>query len=344
MRVACWYGSNGLATMFAAAISYGLGQVNGSLASWRILFLFVGILTVATAPVVYWFVPNDIPTARFLTEQEKLQTIERLRANQTGTGTREFKWAQALEALIEPKSWLFVGMALCLNVTAAVVNTFGPIIIGGFGFGKEQTSLLNIPFGAVQLIVIFPASYMAHRFRLKSPFLIAVMLPVLAGAIMLYKLGRDSIPPLLTAYYLLAFLFGGNPILVSWMISNIGGTTKKSVIMSLYNAGSSAGNIIGPLLFNSKDAPYYHSGLTKTMAITGAMIGIVCLQIANLVFLNRLQERRRVQNGKPAKIHDLSMEHRYVSNNQDGEEDIQLGENALMDLTDWKNDEFVFVY
>lgn len=332
--------------MFAAAVSYGLGQINGSIASWRILFIFVGLLTVISAPVTYFVLDNDVTTARFFTEHERLQAIERLRANNTGTGSREFKWSQAFEALIEPKSWLFIGMALCLNVTAAVTNTFGPLIVGGFGFDRGVTSLLNIPFGAVQLIVIFPASYLAHRYRIKSIFLEAVMLPVLAGAIMLYLLGRDSIPPLLAAYYMLAFLFGGNPLIVSWMISNIAGTTKKSVIMSLFNIGVSAGNIIGPLLFNSNDAPYYKPGLTKTMGVTCALIGVIGLQVANIWFLNKRQERKRIANGKPAKIHDLSMEHHYVNDahDEEGAGGAQLGANAFKDLTDSKNDEFVYVY
>ncbi|ROT36530.1 MFS general substrate transporter [Sodiomyces alkalinus F11] len=319
-------------------------RVNGAIASWRILFLFVGLVTVLTAPVVYWIMDNDVASARFLTAQEKLQAIERLRANQTGTGSRDFKWAQAFEALVEPKTWLFVGMALCLNVTAMVTNTFGPIIVGGFGFDPTVTSLLNIPFGAVQLLVIFPSSYLAHRFRIKSVFLEAILMPVLAGAIMLYLLGRSSIPPLLAAYYMLAFLFGGNPLIVSWMISNIGGATKKSVIMSLYNIGASAGNIVGPLLFNSNDAPYYKPGLEKTMGITCALIAIVGLQVVCLFYLNKRQERRRVKNGKPAKLRDLSMEHRYTSGREDGETGAPLGENAFKDLTDSKNDEFVYVY
>ncbi|KAK2001946.1 MFS general substrate transporter [Colletotrichum falcatum] len=343
MRVACWYGTNGLATMFAAAVSYGLGQIDGAIHSWQILFIFVGLITVLSAPVVYAVLDNDIPSARFLTEREKLQAIERLRANQTGTGSREFKWAQVWEALYEPKSWLFIGMAVCLNVTAAVTNTFGPIVISGFGFDSQRTSLLNIPFGFVQLVVILPASYLAHRFRIKSVFLAAILAPVLAGAVMLYVLRRDSTPPLLVAYYMLAFLFGGNPLIVSWMISNIAGTTKKSVIMSLYNAGSSAGNIIGPLLFSARDAPEYKPGLTKVMGITCALLAIIGLQVVNLFFCNKAQERKRVANGKPRKIKDLSMEHTYTSAQND-ESGVQLGENAFLDMTDRQNDEFVYVY
>lgn len=34
-RVALWYGTNGLSTMIAAAVSYGFAQINSSFASWR---------------------------------------------------------------------------------------------------------------------------------------------------------------------------------------------------------------------------------------------------------------------------------------------------------------------
>lgn len=308
------------------------------------LFLTNGLITVVSIPVVWWFLDSDVASARFLTEHEKKQGIERLRANNSGTGSREFKMAHVWEALLEPKSWLFVAMTLCLNVGAAVTNTFGPLIIQGFDVGDAGVSaLLNIPFGFVQLAVILPASWLAHRFRMKSPFLAGLMVPVLIGLIMLYTLPRSQTGANLAGYYLTAFLFGGNPIIVSWLISNIGGSTKKSVIMSLYNAGSSAGNIIGPLLFNLDNAPEYLPGLRSTMAITATLIAVVGIQVANLFWLNHLQEKKRVANGKPAKIKDLSMIHRYESGlAEDGEE--QLGNNAFLDLTDKKNDEFVYVY
>lgn len=113
-----------------------------------------------------------------------------------------------------------------------------------------------------------------------------------------------------------------------------------------YNIGSSAGNIIGPLLFSSNDAPEYKPGLTKTMGITCALLAVIGLQAANIFLLNRLQSSRRVKVGKPAKIRDLSMEHKYSSGNSSDnvEGGVVLGENAFKDLTDSKNDEFVYVY
>lgn len=116
--------------------------------------------------------------------------------------------------------------------------------------------------------------------------------------------------------------------------------------MSLYNAGSSAGNIIGPLLFNKKDAPGYTPGLRKVLAIFVALVALTGIQAANLLFLNKLQERKRVANGKPAKIKDLSMEKHYQQSDSDVEasEQAHLGGAAFLDLPDGKNDEFVYLY
>jgi predicted MFS family arabinose efflux permease len=231
-------------------------------------------------------------------------------------------------------------MALLLNVGASVTNTFGPLILKGLGYDKYTTSLLNMPFGAVQFLIILCASWAAQKAKIKSAVLATFMVPVVVGLAMLFVLNRTKSEqaPLLVAYYLLAFLFGGNPLIVSWIVGNTGGTTKKSIIMSLYNAGSSAGNIVGPLLFNKKDAPAYHPGLRKVLAIFVTLIAVVGLQLLNLIFLNKLHKKSRVEEGKPADIKDHSMEDRYVAN------EAGLGEKAFLDLTDRKNNEFIYVY
>lgn len=268
---------------------------------------------------------------------------------------------------LEPKTYLWIGLSLCLNVGASVTNTFGPLIINGLGFDKFTTALLNMPFGFLQFIIILFASWAATRFRLKSAILLALIVPVIAGIAMLYALGRTKAHEgaLLAGYYLLAFLFGGNPLIAAWIISNTAGTTKKSAIMSVYNAASSAGNIIGPLLFNKKDAPAYHPGLRSVLAIFITLAAVTVIQAGNLMFLNKLQEKKRVKVGKPAKIKDLSMESHYKDLTEDtsgegqgvmgGDESVaeqghgpthhaHVGDNAFLDLSDRKNEDFIYVY
>ncbi|KAK3389666.1 major facilitator superfamily domain-containing protein [Podospora didyma] len=341
IRVAAWYGTNGIATIVAACLSYGLGSIKSPhLKPWQILFLFTGLITIATVPIIYWRLDNDITSARFLTEREREQGVERLRANQTGVGSRKLKWKQVLEVFLDIKTYLFICMALANNLGAQVTNTFGPLILQGLGFDKYKTTLLNIPFGAIQYIVILGVAWAAAKVRWKSITLLSIIVPILVGLIMLYTIPRGSANtgPLLLGYYFLAFIYGCNTLIVAWILANTAGQTKKAAMMSLFNAASSAGNIIGPLLFTSEDAPTYLPGLRAVLGVFGAMAVVVLLQIANIAWLNKLQSRTRVANGKPAKLHDYSMSATYVAGPAavDGEE--------LIDRTDRENDEFIYVY
>lgn len=300
---------------------------------------------------MYWRLDNDVSVARFLNETERLQAMERLRANQTGTGNTEFKFSHVFEAALEPKTYLWIGMAMLLNIGASVTNVFGPLILGGLGYNKYKTTLLTMPFGALQFIVILLASYLAQTAQMKGAILATFMLPVVAGLAILYAVARTNAAQsaLLGGYYLLAFLFGGNPLIVTWIIGNTAGSTKKSVAMSLYNAASSAGNIVGPLLFNQKTAPEYHPGLRACLGIFSTLAAVVLVQWANLWMLNKQQARRRVLNGKSAKIIDHSMQSNFhgIEDNVEGvvgEDVTHAGAHVADDLTDRQNDEFVYIY
>ena len=98
------------AQIAAALLSYGLGKIRSDrLHPWQSLFILVGLVTVITAPIVYFFLDSRIEDAKFLNEEEREMAIERVRANQTGNvGNREFKWSHIWELAYDPKTYLFV--------------------------------------------------------------------------------------------------------------------------------------------------------------------------------------------------------------------------------------------
>ncbi|KAL7414559.1 major facilitator superfamily domain-containing protein [Mrakia frigida] len=351
LRVSIWYGTNGLASMLGSLLAYGCSFLSpsASLYRYQVLFLIVGLLTVLTAPWIYWKLDNNPAEARFLTPEERLWAVERLRDNNAGAASSSINWNQVLEASWSPVTWMFVALTFCVNTCASVSNTFGPLIISGFGFTSRQTILLNIPFGALQLIIILFASYLAVKFRIKSVVLACLMVPCVVGSALLYALPRENNDgPLLFGYYLIAFLFAGNPLVVSWLASNVGGQSKKSALVAFYQVGSSVGNIVGPLLFSTDQAPGYKKGLSAVLGLFVAVVAIVVLMAFMFLFLNKRKEAERVRNGKPAKIHDRSMDAKYGAHNADDDDEaagkgVALGGNSFKDISDFKNDEFVYL-
>jgi hypothetical protein len=60
--------------------------------------------------------------ARFLTPEDRVKAVERLRSNNTGIVAHKFKWSHVAELALDPKTYLFIAMTFCVNVGASVSN------------------------------------------------------------------------------------------------------------------------------------------------------------------------------------------------------------------------------
>ncbi|BGP43278.1 hypothetical protein JCM10450v2_007423 [Rhodotorula kratochvilovae] len=363
MRVAVWYSTNGLGTIFGAFIVWALSHANAKLYTHQLTFLTTGGLTVITVPFVWYFLDNGPSTAKFLTPEDRIKGVERLRANQNSGQTNKFKMRQVGEFALDPKTYLFASLTLLSNIVPYAYNTFGPLILEGIaGLDSRTTLLLNIPFGVMQILAIFLTSWLAWRFRSKAIFFALLYIPVIMGFALLYALPRErsSLGPLLFGFYMLAFAFGANPLLIAWIGANFAGSSKKACMLSTYMAASAAGNIIAPNLFKSTDAPLYLNGLRLTLILTCvALINIGAL-VTVLWWQNQRKMKQRVAHGKPARLVDLSMVRKYneelaapradeieelPSVNGETPAPAKEEKKALAeDLTDKQNDEFIYVY
>lgn len=54
-----------------------------------------------------FLVPNNHASAWWLTREERLVAVARLRHNQTGIANRKFKMDQFIECMLDPKTWCF---------------------------------------------------------------------------------------------------------------------------------------------------------------------------------------------------------------------------------------------
>jgi ACS family allantoate permease-like MFS transporter len=102
-RIGWSFACNGLAQMVAGFLSYGVAHApaktdtNGvKIAQWQIYMIIISALTLL-ASVLFGLLFPDSPTkAKFLTEQEKVVVIKRMRSNQAGIETKVFKWYQSV--------------------------------------------------------------------------------------------------------------------------------------------------------------------------------------------------------------------------------------------------------
>lgn len=151
---------------------------------------------------------------------------------------------------------------------------------------------------------------------------------------------------LLVGYYLTSFYPGISPLIYSWSGQNTGGDTKRKVTTGILFVGASAGNIIGPHLFKPSEKPYYSRGLRSNLALFIVIAVLVILGSLWIKVLNRRHAHARESMGKAANIVDLSMEDSRQTDPEEAE-NVQasgVGDKAFDDVTDLKNEDFIYVY
>lgn len=95
-----------LANAYGGALGYALSHIGGKVAAWKLLFIIEGVPTVLLVPVVWFFLPDSITTAKFLTDREKaIATSFTARGQAVESGPQEgVRLSHFLEAFKDPKS------------------------------------------------------------------------------------------------------------------------------------------------------------------------------------------------------------------------------------------------
>lgn len=97
-----------LANVYGGALAYGITQIRGSLAPWKILFIIEGLPTCVFAVAAWFLMPDSVSTAKFLNAREKEIGVHFVARNQRlDTGKESgLRPREMLDGILDPKSWI----------------------------------------------------------------------------------------------------------------------------------------------------------------------------------------------------------------------------------------------
>ncbi|KAF2662130.1 MFS general substrate transporter [Lophiostoma macrostomum CBS 122681] len=292
LRQTWWFSGTGWFTIIGGGLNYGFAQIKGgALTPWQYIYVFAGGLTFLFG-LWCFFLPSSALNAWFLTPEERIVAVERLRTAQTGVGNEKIKWEQIKEAALDVKVWL-VALTMAAGYTVnGAVSGFGPLIVSTFGYSTLDSILFQFPVGAVCAVGIPLTGWLASRYRnVRIPILVACCLPVIAGFIMIWKSEWTNRPVTPVAGYSLIGFFG--PVVgltVTIGAANVAGESKKSFMASAVFVGYCLGNIIGPQLVKSQSKATHYPMLWTGLIICYC-ITIICASIL-YALLYRENKRR----------------------------------------------------
>jgi ACS family allantoate permease-like MFS transporter len=115
-RTGLWTSMNSVGGILGGAIAYDFAMADKKgqlvIAGWKLIFIFLGCLTVASGVLFWLVVPESAEQGWFLNDREKEVTRARLASNHNSLERTEFKLYQVREALLDPFVWLYLVVAL----------------------------------------------------------------------------------------------------------------------------------------------------------------------------------------------------------------------------------------
>ncbi|KAF2088410.1 MFS general substrate transporter [Saccharata proteae CBS 121410] len=320
MRTGIWFSFNGFAQIVGGLVAYGIARgtdVYGSaIAPWKIIFLVTGLLTACVGAMFLWIMPDNQMNCRWLSQEDRILAIERIRVNQQGVGNKHWKMYQVKEALRDPLTWAFFFYALVADIPNGGISNFFSLLITSFGYTSEQSLLYGTPGGAVEIVSLIVCGFLGDRYGNRLLISTSGLLLSILGMALIIGLPESMNVGRLIGYYLTQASPTPFVALLSLVSTNVAGYTKKTTVAALYLIGYCAGNIIGPQTFKSGN--YVPAEITI----------IVCwgLALFDILFIYYYC---RQQNSKKAAVR---AEPGYV----------KLENQEWLDLTDRENPEFVY--
>ncbi|KAK8027711.1 major facilitator superfamily domain-containing protein [Apiospora marii] len=317
-----WFSATGLWTIIGGALNYGFAQITGGgLHRWQYIYLLAGSLTFLFG-LCCFAVPSSPVSAWFLSRDERLAAVERLRFGQTGVRCTKLKWSQLKESLLDVKIWLIAIMMASAYTVNGAVSGFGPLIVSTFGWSTLESIVFQFPLGGLCLITILLTGWLGSRYpNIRIPMLVVCCLPVIAGCALIWKSGWSHHAAAPVIGYSITGTFGAVvSLIITLGMSNVAGHTKKSFTAATIFVAYCVGNIIGPQLIKSQTKPDHYPelwlGLIICYCIT--IVAAITLYVV-LLRANRSKDMKREDDmGERAKL-------------------------AFQDLTDKKNPYFRYV-
>ncbi|KAJ3498482.1 hypothetical protein NLG97_g1087 [Lecanicillium saksenae] len=292
LRVSYLFVSAALSGSFGGLFAYALIKMDGiaGLQGWRWLFIIEGCATVLVSIFVFFMLPDNFETAKFLNEDDKRLMRIRAEINARYNGKPEFDWAQVRRAALDPKLYISSWSQFMADICSFGLSSFLPLIIKSFGYDTVTTQLLTIPvfFWASAAYII--VSWMSDRWQYRAYFMMPAALVTAVGYVVNLAIPISERGVLYFATFLVA---PGAYIIVglncAWLLNSHAPYYKRAMAIGTNQTiGNTAGIVVGQI-FRTKHNGKYMIGLGTSL---GAAVLAVTGHITLYFYLRRENQRR----------------------------------------------------
>ncbi|OPB36461.1 MFS permease [Trichoderma guizhouense] len=270
LRIGYLFVSAAIAGALGGLLAYGIGHMDGvrGMSGWRWIFIIEGIPSVVLGVVTLFALPNDAPSAYFLTEEEKIFMEERHKRDYGNTASsREFSRRDMMKAFMDWKVWAFSFAQFGVDTMLYGFSTFLPTIISALGeWTTAQVQLLTIPCYFLGAVAYMSIAMLSDRLQMRGVFCVIFgMISVVGYAVLL----SDTSPGV---HYFGCFLVAcglyvvvGLPI--AWLPNNTPRYGKRTTATGMQLTFGNASGIMSAFIYPALDKPRFIRGHAVSLSM-----------------------------------------------------------------------------
>jgi MFS family permease len=251
LRISYLFVSAALSGSFGGLFAYALLKMDGvgGLEGWRWLFIIEGCASVLISILVFFVLPDDFESAKFLNEEDKQLMRIRAEINARYNGRPDFDWAEVKKAVRDPKLYISCWSQFMADICSFGLSSFLPLIIRSFGYDRVTTQLLTIPvffWASCGYIVI---SWMSDRWQRRAFFMMPACVVTAVG----YAVNLGVPVTSRGALYFSTFLIAPGVYVIvglncAWLLNSHAPYYKRAMAIGMNQSiGNSAGVVVSTL-------------------------------------------------------------------------------------------------
>ncbi|KAF1996604.1 MFS general substrate transporter [Amniculicola lignicola CBS 123094] len=268
LRAALFFSAAALAGSFGGLLAAAITQMDGvgGYEGWRWIFILEGLMTVFVGIFCWWMVFNFPDTAGFLTPDERLRALRRLRGdNQATAEVEQFNKRYIWAAFKDWKTW---GYAVCYMGCLCPLYSFSlflPTILGGMGYKKTRLQLMSVPPYACAAAMTVFIGWFADRTKWRGYCNMFVATMGCIGFAML--LASDNVHIQYAGTFLGAMgIYPTVANTLSWASNNVEGVYKRGVMVGIVVGWGNMNGVVSSNIFMPSDKPRYQTGHAIVLA------------------------------------------------------------------------------
>lgn len=305
-RIGIYASFASLSGAFGGLLATGFSKIPpwGIIHTWRNIFFFEGLITMAVGVCMYFFIPAGPSVARFLTPAERELAARVIELEVLSSGpSRSIRLKDVAAAFNFPNTVMVLASAACL-LTMNSLSLFVPSIINAMGYSAIRSQLLSVPPYAFATVVCIVFSIYSDRIKRRGvPMLL--LLPIGMVGFILHLTVKSPGVRYFAVFLSMVPAFTGSPTLLAWSMDNSAGPTVRAVAGAIQAGFGNLGGLLATWTFLSKDA---RNGYKSGNAINLGGMVIAALSIAVVVLYYKWENAAREKGHRDHLLEGLTRE------------------------------------